>query len=135
MKTIYLIVGLLALALGAVGVALPILPSTPFLLAAAFCFAKSSKKLDAWFKGTKLYKNNLESFARGQGMTWKTKLRIIVTVTVVMGIAFIAMQGTTVGRIVLAAVWICHIVGLCFFVKTCPAGAAAKTEEACVNDD
>ena len=135
MKTVYLIIGLIALGLGAVGVALPILPSTPFLLAAAFCFAKSSKKLDAWFKGTKLYKNNLESFARGEGMTWKTKLRIIVTVTVVMGVAFIAMRGTTVGRIVLSVVWICHIVGLCFFVKTCPAGAAARAEEAYINDD
>ena len=135
MKKIYLVIGFLALGLGGLGVALPILPSTPFLLAAAFCFAKSSEKLDKWFRGTKLYKNNLESFAKGRGMTVKTKLRIILTVTVIMGIAFIAMQGTTVGRIVLFAVWVCHLIGITFFVKTCEAGVPVKTEEASIHDD
>lgn len=36
---------------------------------AAINFAKSSKKLDSWFKGTKLYKDNLETYVKGQGMT------------------------------------------------------------------
>lgn len=42
MKLVYLVLGILSTALGAVGVVLPILPTTPFLLVAAFCFAKSS---------------------------------------------------------------------------------------------
>ena len=59
--------------LGAVGAVLPLLPAFPFLLLAAFCFARSSERLDGWFKGTKLYKENQESFVQGNGMTKKTK--------------------------------------------------------------
>ena len=131
MKIIYLAAGLLALALGAVGVALPILPSTPFLLIAAFCFARSSQRLNTWFKGTKLYKKNLETFVRGQGMTRATKLRIITSVTVIMAIAFFFMRGTNIGRICLAVVWAAHIIALCFFVKTCPREAAGDGAAVC----
>ena len=99
-----MILGCIGLALGAVGAVLPLLPAFPFLLLAAFCFAKSSEKLHRWFTGTKLYKNNLESYVKGQGMTWKTKIRIMITVTVLMSIGFIMMHAVPVGRIVLACV-------------------------------
>lgn len=69
-KIIYIAFGILGLGVGALGVVLPLLPAFPFLMLAAFCFGKSSKKLDRWFKGTKLYKNNLETYVKGQGMTW-----------------------------------------------------------------
>ena len=48
MKTVYKVVGLLSLGVGAVGVVLPLLPTTPFLLLAAFCFARSSERLHAY---------------------------------------------------------------------------------------
>ena len=107
-KLLYVILGCIGLALGAVGAVLPLLPAFPFLLLAAFCFAKSSEKLHRWFTGTKLYKNNLESYVKGQGMTWKTKIRIMITVTVLMSIGFIMMHAVPVGRIVLACVWVFH---------------------------
>ena len=53
-------------------------------------------------------------------MTWKAKLRIMGTVTVIMAIAFIAMQNVLVGRICLAVVWIAHVIAFCFIIKTCP---------------
>ena len=117
-KAVYIIIGCLGLALGAVGAALPLLPAFPFLLLAAICFGKSSERLDRWFKGTKLYKNNLESFVKGQGMTWKTKIKIMITVTVLMTIGFIMMHQVFVGRIVLACVWVFHILYFVFGVKT-----------------
>ena len=117
-KLLYVILGCIGLALGAVGAVLPLLPAFPFLLLAAFCFAKSSEKLHRWFTGTKLYKNNLESYVKGQGMTWKTKIRIMITVTVLMSIGFIMMHAVPVGRIVLACVWVFHILCFVFRVKT-----------------
>ena len=116
-----MILGCIGLALGAVGAVLPLLPAFPFLLLAAFCFAKSSEKLHRWFTGTKLYKNNLESYVKGQGMTWKTKIRIMITVTVLMSIGFIMMHAVPVGRIVLACVWVFHILYFVFRV-TYPEG-------------
>ena len=117
-KLLYVMLGCIGLALGAVGAVLPLLPAFPFLLLAAFCFAKSSEKLHRWFTGTKLYKNNLESYVKGQGMTWKTKIRIMITVTVLMSIGFIMMHAVPVGRIVLACVWVFHILYFVFRVKT-----------------
>ena len=113
-KYLYIILGCISLAVGAVGAVLPFLPAFPFLLLSAFCFGKSSEKLDKWFKGTKLYKNNLETYVKGKGMTKKTKVKIIIMVTILMSIGFIMMHSVPIGRIILAVVWIFHIF---YFVK------------------
>ena len=124
-KILYIILGCIGVGLGAVGAVVPMLPAFPFLMLAAFSFARSSEKLDRWFKNTKLYKNNLEDFVAGRGMTWKTKIRIMVTVTLLMSIGFVMMgtKGVMVGCIVLGCVWVFHILYFCFGVKTIPAAA------------
>lgn len=118
MKYVYMILGFLTLGLGAIGAVLPILPTAPFLLVAAFCFAKSSEKLNNWFISTKLYKDNLETFVQGKGMTAKTKLRIMTTVTILMGIGFLMMKRVPIARMILVGVWIAHVVFFLFGVKT-----------------
>ena len=117
----YIVLGCIGVGLGAVGAVLPLLPAFPFLLLAAFCFARSSEKLNNWFTSTKLYKDYLESFVQGKGMTKKTKVRIMITVTLLMSIGFIMMHAVPVGRIVLGCVWVFHIVYFVFGVKTIPA--------------
>lgn len=117
-KAFFVVLGCLSLGLGAVGAVLPILPTVPFLMLAAFCFAKSSEKLHNWFISTKLYKKNLESFVQGKGMTVKTKIRIMVTVTILMSIGFIMMHAVPVGRIILGFVWIFHVLYFIFGIKT-----------------
>lgn len=125
-KVFLVILGCLGLGLGALGAVLPLLPAFPFLMLAAFCFAKSSEKLHNWFISTRLYKNNLESFVQGKGMTVKTKVRIMLTVTILMSIGFIMMHAVPVGRIVLGIVWLCHVLYFIFGIKT------LKLEEDCV---
>ena len=65
-KVLLVALGCVGLVLGAVGAVVPLLPAFPFLMLAAFCFAKSSERLHAWFTATKLYKKNLESYVAGQ---------------------------------------------------------------------
>ena len=103
---------------GAVGAVVPLLPSFPFLLFSAFCFARSSKRLNNWFIGTALYRRHLADYVKGRGMTMKTKARIMVLVTLLMGVGFILMRRVPVGRIILAAVWLFHILYFLFVVKT-----------------
>ena len=117
-KAFFVVLGCVSLGLGAVGAVLPILPTVPFLMLAAFCFAKSSEKLHNWFVSTKLYKKNLESFVQGKGMTMKIKIRIMVTVTILMSIGFIMMHAVPVGRIILGFVWIFHVLYFIFGIKT-----------------
>lgn len=119
-KVIFIIVGCICLALGTVGVVLPILPTVPFYLATAFCFAKSSQRLHEWFINTGLYKKHLQSYVEKRGMLLKTKVSIIATVTLLMGFGFFMMarKGIWVPCIILAVVWVCHIVYFVFGVKT-----------------
>jgi len=117
-KVLLIALGCVGLALGVVGAVLPLLPAFPFLMLAAFCFAKSSERLHTWFTGTSLYKKNLESFVAGKGMDWATKIRIMVTVTILMSIGFFMMHAVRVGQAVLLCVWVFHILYFCFGVKT-----------------
>ncbi len=114
---IYITLGFVGVGLGALGTMIPLIPTVPFLLLAAVCFGKSSEKLHTWFIGTKLYKNNLETFVAGKGMTWKTKIRIMSVVTLTMLVGFIMMQNVPVGRIILTCVWIFHVLYFCFGIK------------------
>ena len=119
-KFFYVAVGCLSLGLGALGAVLPLLPAFPFLLLAACCFGKSSQRLHRWFTGTRLYKENLESYVQGKGMTKKAKIRIMVTVTALMSVGFVLMHQVPVGQIVLGGVWAFHILYFIFGVKTLP---------------
>lgn len=119
-KILYIVLGCISVGLGALGAVLPVLPTVPFLMLAAFCFARSSEKLDRWFRSTRLYEENLKDFVAGKGMTKKTKIRIMVTVTLLMSIGFVVMglRGIVSGCIVLGLVWVFHIVYFVFGVRT-----------------
>lgn len=123
-RVLYIVLGCIGLGIGAVGAVVPMLPAFPFLLLAAFCFAKSSERLHKWFVNTKLYKDNLESYIQGKGMTKKTKMRIMITVTLLMSVGFTMMglKDIWVGCAVLAGVWLFHIIYFAFGVKTLKAG-------------
>ena len=115
-KILYIFIGCISLGLGIIGVILPILPTVPFVLLAAFCFAKSSERLDGWFKNTKLYReNNIKN-----GMTKQAKIRIMCSVSLLMSIGFIMMglRGIVVGDVVVLIVWIFHMAYFTFGVKT-----------------
>ena len=124
-RALFVVLGCVGLVLGAVGAVLPLIPAFPFLLLAAFCFARSSERLHAWFCGTRLYRDNLESYVAGRGMTRAAKVRIMVTVTLLMSVGFVMMHAVPVGRVVLACVWVFHIAYFCLGVKTCPERAGA----------
>lgn len=119
-KYFFAAAGCISLALGCIGIVLPILPTVPFFLLTLFCFSQSSMRLHDWFTGTDLYKKNLESYVRKEGMQMKTKVSIVATVTLLMAIGFICMKNVPVGRIVLSVVWVCHVIYFFCFVKTLP---------------
>ena len=119
-RLLWIILGFIGLGIGAVGVVLPMLPAFPFLLLAAFRFGKSSERLHKWFIGTKLYKNNLESYVKGQGMTLYTKIKVMVTVTLLMAFGFFMMfrKDLYIPCAILGGVWLFHIVYFIWGVKT-----------------
>lgn len=117
-KIILIAAGCICLALGTVGIVLPILPTVLFYMATAFCFAKSSERLHRWFVSSGVYKKHLQSFVEKRGMLLKTKLTILITITLLMGFGFAMMGRVPVGRVILVCVWVFHIIYFCFGVKT-----------------
>ena len=119
-KAALVLLGCLSLGAGAVAAVVPLLPSFPFLLLAALCFARSSRKISQWFTGTQLYKNNVESYIKGEGMTRKAKIRVMILVTMLMTIGFVLMGEILLGQIVLILIWVFHMLYFLFRVKTIP---------------
>lgn len=117
-KVFFVSLGCISLALGVVGIVLPILPTVPFFLLTAFCFAKSSERLHNWFLGTTMYKKYIGSYMERKGMTLRAKLTLIGTVTALMAVGFVMMSNVPVGRIIMGIVWVGHIVYFGFIVKT-----------------
>ena len=109
--------GFITFGLGFLGAILPLLPTTPFILLAGFCFARSSERIDAWFKRTKLYKLVFENYTKRRTMTLKAKLTLLVPLTVLLGISFLLLSNVPAMRVVIAVVWIAHIVYFGFVVK------------------
>lgn len=125
-KNIYISIGSASLGLGIIGIFIPILPTVPFFLLTLGCFAKSSERLHRWFMGTEMYKKHLESFVERKGMTMQTKIGILASVTILMGIGFVMMNKTVYGRIILGIVWALHVAYFLFGVKTISCEEATK---------
>ena len=116
-KCFYIIIGFIALALGAVGVVLPVLPTTPFLLLASLCFVRGSDKFDRWFKETKLYKKHLDGFVKNREMTLKQKIVILVFADTMMMIPVILID-STIMRISILLVIVVKLWYFIFRIKT-----------------
>ncbi len=92
MRPIYFVIGFVSMILGAIGIVLPVLPTTPLWLLSAWCFAKSSKRFHNWFVSTKLYKKHLDSFVEHRSMTKKTKIYLLSFASTMLLIAMYFMD-------------------------------------------
>ena len=87
-NVIYIVLGFLFVGIGAVGVVLPMFPTTPFLLVATFMFAKGSNHFHKWFLSTKLYQKHISSIIEKKEMTVKGKISVLATISIMLIIAF-----------------------------------------------
>jgi len=85
----YLLLALawISFTLGFIGIFIPVLPTTPFMLLATFLFAKSSPRLHAWIQTTRVYRHYVVPFKDAGGIPLGTKIRILAISYVVMGIS------------------------------------------------
>lgn len=116
---LFIILGFLAMGLGVIGILVPVLPTTPFLLLASFCLAKGSKRFHEWFCSTRLYKKHLDSFVKNRAMTLKTKFQILIPASVMLIIAF-CFTPVIYGRIFIAVVFVFKYVYFFTRIRTIP---------------
>lgn len=84
-RAMWLVAGFVCVGLGAIGIVLPILPTTPFILAAAACFCKSSPKMYSWLMNNKWFGEYIKNYREGRGLPMKTKLTALVVLWVTIG--------------------------------------------------
>lgn len=116
-RTFWLVAGGIALALGAIGIFLPLLPTVPFLLLAAFCFARGSERLHGWLMSHPVFGPPIENWrdrgAIGRRAKWAATVSILVAF--VLAILFGApLKALIVQVFVLGCV--------CIFIWTRPEG-------------
>ena len=129
MRILFICLGFIFVGIGAVGIVVPILPTTPFLLLASFFFAKGSKRFHDWFMSTKLYKKYLESFVKSRAMTLKAKLTILLPVSAMLIVTFIFVNNLH-ARIALVILFIAKYVYFFTQIRTIKEGEeTAKLEE------
>ena len=129
MKYMWLIAGCLFLGLGAVGVALPILPTTPFVLASLFCFAKGSEHMHRWLLSTKLYQKHVKKFNETRTMMLKEKITILAVASVMLLSGFYFSKKIYARIIIILVMCIKYYVFI-FKIKTAPSGETKeKTPE------
>lgn len=78
-RHLLLALGWISLALGAVGLAVPVLPTAPFVLLAAACFMRSSERLHGWLVRHPLFGCHIEDYLAGRGLRAKTKFVALLT--------------------------------------------------------
>lgn len=92
MKRILLIVcGTLCVAAGVLGMFLPVLPTTPLLLLAAFCYARSSERFYRWLMTNRWFGEYLRNYRDGKGIPLKQKILTIVLLWLTIGYAALSV--------------------------------------------
>lgn len=127
-KTVYKPLGFLFLALGLLGIPLPILPSTPFILLAAWFFARSSEKWHTWLLSSNLFGPIIRNWEDNRCISRRTKLVAVITMLIAGGASIgLALDDATL-RIVtglLLAIGCATVLS----IKTCPQTDARPREQ------
>jgi uncharacterized membrane protein YbaN (DUF454 family) len=116
-KPLLIALGFISLGLGLVGIVLPVLPTTPFLIFTAFCFARGSTRFHTWFVRTKLYKNHIDDFVKTKSMTVKTKATVLISVSILLPLSMYFVNQLH-ARILMGLVLAWHWWYFMFRVKT-----------------
>ncbi|HEX9262413.1 MAG TPA: YbaN family protein [Candidatus Bathyarchaeia archaeon] len=86
-RALWLVAGMICLILGAIGMVLPILPTTPFLLAAAACFCNSSPRMYNWLLNNKWFGEYIKNYKEGRGLPVRTKITALTVLWMTIGLS------------------------------------------------
>ena len=84
-RPLLIITGTLLVGLGIIGILMPVLPTTPFLLLAATCYARSSQRFHHWLLNNKWFGNYIKNYIQRKGVPLKVKLLVITWLWITIG--------------------------------------------------
>lgn len=125
-RSLWVAAGWIFLALGTIGIFLPVLPTTPFLLLTAACFARGSKRFYAWLLSNRLFGRYIRDWREHRSLPLKTKVMILILLWGAIIVTSLFFIPVTVGKIAIFAVPI----GVTYYLSRIPtrnwAGEAAR---------
>ena len=117
-RYIFLTVGSISFVLGTAGIVIPLFPTVPFYMLTLFCLARGSERFHNMFLESSLYQKTVGAYERDKALTLRTKLSILLSVSTIMAVGAYFSQDMPIALIVMAFVWIGHVIALVFIVKT-----------------
>lgn len=127
-NTICVVLGFVFVGMGVLGVVLPVLPTTPFFLAAACLFAKGSERFHRWFVETGLYKKYIVQAVHKKEMTGKAKLKMMSVLGILFTVGFF-FSPIWHAKLLIAIVAIGHFYYFLFKIKTVKVAEVVVSEE------
>jgi len=103
------------LGLGIIGIVLPVLPTTPFLLLTAYCYDRGSERLHEWLMNNRVFGGYIRNYSEGRGIPLRAKITAISALWVTMGISaylFMPWPWVRILLIIIAAVVTIHLIRL-----------------------
>jgi uncharacterized protein len=88
-RVLFNIAGIVALGLGLVGIFLPLLPTTPFVLLAAACFARGSERFHQWLLANRTFGPMVHEWESHRSLPYRTKVSAIVLMSLTMAVSIV----------------------------------------------
>ena len=131
-KAILIFLGTVCVGLGVLGMFLPLMPTTVFLLLAAYCYSKSSEKFHTWLLTNRLCGKYITNYKSGRGITVRQKVSTCLTLWASIGLSIWLIDGKLWVSLLLAAIAIgvtAHILWLKTYRPEAKEVAALDTAE------
>lgn len=96
MRAIWFVVGAVALSLGMLGVFLPLLPTTPFILLAAYAFARSSERWHNWLIQHRVFGPMIENWRQHGAISRRAKITAVISIVLIFGLSVVMKVSSTV---------------------------------------
>lgn len=109
-QILYLILGWTCIALGAIGVVLPLLPTTPFVLLAAFAFSKSSERFHDWLLNHKVFGPLISDWQRNGVIRLHVKWMATLSIVIMLSLSFSFLSVPMIGTILICSSVFCVLI-------------------------
>lgn len=103
-RWLWIIAGSISLALGIIGIFLPLLPTTPFLLLTAACYARGSERLHNWLLNNKLFGKYIRNYREGKGIPARSKVLALPLLWLTIGFSIFYVIPILIVQIILLAI-------------------------------
>jgi uncharacterized membrane protein YbaN (DUF454 family) len=103
-RALFFVAGSVSLALGSIGIVLPVLPTTPFLLLALACYCRSSKRMTKWVLTNKYFGSYIRRYKEGKGIPIKTKILALAALWITISYSAFFIVNIGIVQLILFAI-------------------------------